>query len=296
MMGMADLVTTFVINDGLEQLAAHPDQCLFLLGAFCGEPLNKLVNKDHINQAVELITSKKIIVAPYYELDMKYRPSVGIVASGVEDTQFLGDVGFIQQSLVLNPVTYATFDIKAVNLDTVNVSAGLNLDQLLVLGCVISIGSFTAKLKGINVVAGQDTVLFLDTTIPPGTPFLNWKASSVPSSKAYEVLSSMDKVTIQVNLLTTGQSSVHRLIALIIRYCLKRGRQYFDQFGLQVPTFSYTPVICTDDSELEFQSTFTIETKVMDSWVFKEIDPTQIVGITTTLHSTNPADEDVILS
>jgi hypothetical protein len=275
MFGMAELVTVYVIKNGLENLAANPDQCRFILGGFSEQPLRSLVSMDHINQAVEFVTKNRIQVAPYYEMDIKQRPSVAIVSSGAETQQYLGDYGRTEISssqAVMTPVVYAEFDAKLLDGDTLIVSPELKIEKKIWPGVIVANGKFTARVQGILVRDGDDTRLQLDTAIPAGTQYKGWKAQSLPREKGVEILSSMDKVTLQANLMTTGSASVHRLLALVIRYCLKRGRQLFEIYGLQVPTVSYSPLMLTDDGELEYQSVFTIETMVSDSWIHREFD------------------------
>lgn len=273
MFGMADLVTCYVIRDGLQNLASNPDHCRYILGGFTTTPLSSLVARDHIEQAVKFVTENAINVAPYYELDMQKRPSVAVVSSGGEDTQFIGDFGsYCVSKNKLQPEIYAEFDAKSIEGDEIRVPRALKLEDKIWINVIVTNGTVSARVKGILVRDGEDTVLLLDKDLPDGTTLKDWKAQSLDRQKGLEIHSSMDKVTVQVNLSTTGQASVHRLLALIIRYTLKRGRQQFEAFGLQVPTFSYTPLMLGDADELEFQTVFTIETKVLDSWIDSEFD------------------------
>lgn len=270
---MADLITAAVIKDGLEHLAANPDHCRFILGGFQTGIAAQFVNHDHINQAVEFVTKNQINISPYYENDIKKRPSVSIVSSGSESTQFIGDYG--REGLkeaVMSPIIYARFDIKSYDGDTMSVPRGLKLENSLWPNQILTNGQDTVRLKGIQVKEDQDTVLFLDKVLTAGTSLKGWQAQSLTRAKGYVINSSSDKITVQVQLVTTGFASVHRLLAVIIRYCLKRGRMLFDNAGMQIPTFSYTPLMLNDDTELEYQSVFTIESTATDSWIESEYD------------------------
>jgi hypothetical protein len=93
MIGMADLITVAVIKNKLEFLSKNPTHLEFILGAFACDPIRSYVGKEHLKQCIDFVTQNRIQVAPYYELDMKRRPSIGVVSSGREESMFLGDYG-----------------------------------------------------------------------------------------------------------------------------------------------------------------------------------------------------------
>jgi hypothetical protein len=131
---------------------------------------------------------------------------------------------------------------------------------------------------------GQDTQLVLDAAIQATSDIFSkpWDAASGREDRLYSINSSQDDVQVQMNLQTLGDASVHRLLATVIRYCLKKQRLWFDECGLQVATYSQTPPILTEDGESEFQTVYTIQAKFTDSWIDHEHtlpDPTANIKI-----------------
>lgn len=276
MFGIADLITCAVIKNRLEFYAKNPLHLEFVLGGFCSSPLLEMVGVDHLKHCIDFVVNNEIHVAPYYQLDATKRPSIAIVASGAENQQFIGDFGRFEQLAEkrLPPRVYASFDAKdIVNFRTgLAVSADLHLEEKLWPGLVITNGKFYATLRGVYVADGKETMIHLEEEIPEGTALNGWRAQSFAREKGIEVHSSMDAVTVQGQLATTGDPSVHRLLGVVLRSCLKSGRHIFDAYGMQVATFSYQPIVASETTELEFTSNFQIEAKFTDSWISREFD------------------------
>jgi hypothetical protein len=275
--GMADLLTVAVIKDGLNHLAKNPHHLEYILGAFACEPLRSFVGKEHIKDCVEFVTQNRIQVAPYYELDMKRRPSIGVVASGREEQLFLADAGDDSRynRITMPARVYAEFDAMSISdsRDELVVSAGLKLDKILWIGLILSNGKQDTRITGILVRDGENTVIYLKDKLPEGTSLRGWKAKSQPRGEGTSCDASMDMVNIQLQLASTGDPSVHRLLAIVVRYCLKRGRMMFESNGLQVPIISYTALLSSESSEIEWESSFTIEAK------FTELYPIYDFGL-----------------
>lgn len=305
MFGIADLVTVFVIKDGLEFLSKNPDHIYYIFAGFDHAPINTMVSPDHIKSVVEYISKNAINVGTHYDLDIQKLPSVAVVSSGVEEMQFIGDYGQTDtcRPIVAQPTVFASFDIKSASEDSIFVSYYENLDKKLWIGLVVTDGRDFFRIK--SIIPGhpsgddpKDTEIVLDKKIPDGYSLKGWKAQSLPKQTGYEVNASVDKVTVQINLSSSGAASVHRLLSILIRYCLKRGRRYFEHYGLQVPTFSYTPLMLTSPEELIYESTFTIETKVTDTWIAREFelnDNTKNVILGATAVPTDEDDDEVNL-
>lgn len=285
MFGIADLIAVAVINDGLKNLAANPRHLEFVLGAFSFKLLQDQVGPEHVKQCVEFVTQNAITVAPYYQLDIKRRPSVAVVSSGAENQQFIGDFGnYICPQVVLPPTVYAKFEVKAINGNTISVSANHNLDKKLWKGIFILALGFGARLDGMLVREGEDTLLYLDREVPAGTALVGWTATSSPKATGAVLGASIDDCTIQCKLTTTGDYTVHRLLSIVLRYCLKRGRPLFNDLGLQVATFGYSPPVLSDSEEMEFETVYTINAKFTDHWIEREFDaPDQAAQIDTDL-------------
>jgi hypothetical protein len=276
MFGMSDLITCAVIKEGLEFFSKHPTHLEFILGGFCQEPLYSMVGADHLHECISFVTQNKINVVPYYQLDGVNRPCIAVVSSGNEVQQFIGDFGRFGDlpSERLPPRVYAMFD--ALGIDNFRtgllVSSALGLEKLLWPGVLITNGAFSATLRGINTTDGQPTRVHLESEIPENTPLNGWRAQSFVREKGIEVHNSMDQVNVQCQLITTGDPSIHRLLSVVLRACLKRGRPTFDKYGMQIATFGYQPIQPSENTEMEFTSVYSVEARFTDSWIYKEFD------------------------
>jgi hypothetical protein len=275
MFAISDLTTVVVIKDALVHLSQNPEHLEFVLGVYRRCPaLADLVGPEHLKQCIDYVTGNRIVVAPYYELDQKMRPSISVVAGGNEEQQFIGEHGSFQEScLVLSPYVYAQFDAKGrVDNDAslLQVPSSYGLTDTIWKGIYVTNGNFKAKLEGMKV-DGSTTTLYLDEDIPTDVSLKGWQAESSDRRKGYRVLASMDEVTVQCKLTTVGDYSIHRLLSIVLRYCLKSRRMLFDSYGLQVATFSYTPPIMTDPDENEFETIHTVNAKITEQWIEEEV-------------------------
>jgi hypothetical protein len=272
MFSIADLVVVAGLKDALDFLSKNPSHIEFLLGQFCQEPILKIVGQEYVKKCIDAIQEQRIEVAPYYQMDLKKRPSIAVVASYTEDIQFMGDYGSENpQALTLPAKKYVSFDAIDIDGCKIVVSSALNLDKILWHGLILSNGKEKAKLTGI-LKKDNSTEIFIDKELPKNTKLSGWGAYSGIYQKGYLINSSVDTVNVQCNFQSVGDYSVHRLMATIIRACLKKQRLWFDSYGLQVSTFSQTPPILSEEAETEFQTIFTINGKVTDSWIAKEYE------------------------
>lgn len=298
--GICDIITCEVIKDGLLHLSRNPKHIEHILGVFsCNDLVLKNVGREYLAQCIQYIMDNRVEVAPYYAIDVKRRPSISVISSGSEDTQFLGDYGFEQNMNMNMPaVVYAQWDATAISKDEMTVTADYKLDTKLWIGMFISNGQHTVRLTGILKKSGEPTTLFLDQELPDNTRLTAWTAKSSEKGRGATVSASMDAVTVQCKLTTNGDFSIHRLMSIVTRYCLKRGRLLFDQYGMQVASFSYTPPMLTEQDEHEFESVYTINAKFTDTWIEKEYDLADSaanVVVSLIVHSEKPSNEDVPL-
>lgn len=274
MFGICDLIVVSVLKECLKDLSENPWKLEFILGGFCAVPgIRDMVGQDYIKQCVEYITNNRLHVATFYELDMKLRPQIAVLSSGTESQQFLGEYGRIQESgdTLVSPVTYAEWDCSSIAADEMTVAAGYLLNKKLWPGMIVSNnnGSILTRIKSI-VQRDGSTVVSLGTKLAAGTEMRGWKAVSDLIERLYEVNSSIDDVNVQCKLTTNGDFAIHRLLSLVLRYCLKRGRLVFDKYGLQVTTFSYSAPVSTDPDEHEYESIYSITGKFTDSWIYRD--------------------------
>lgn len=298
MFSVADLIVVAGLNDALDFLSKNPSHIEFILGQFCQEPIQKIVGQEYIKQCIEAIQGQRIEVAPYYQMDLKKRPSVAVVASYTEDIQFMGDYGSEDPNVLTLPAKrYASFNALSIDGCKIKVSSALNLDKILWHGLILSNGKERVKLIGL-LVKNNITELMVDKELPKNTKLSGWGVFSGVYQKGYLINSSIDAVNIQCNFQSVGDYSVHRLMATVLRACLKKQRLWFDKYGLQVSTFSQTPPILTEEREMEFQTIFTISGKVTDSWIEKEYelpDEAANVKLEMVASSINTDVDDVLL-
>lgn len=272
MFGIVDMIVVAGIQDALKHLSVNPTHIEFILGQFCQGPIKNLVGEKYIKDCIDLIQKNRIEVGPYYQMDHKMRPGVSVVASYAESQQYIGDEGSFQYAQTLPAKTYMTLNAKKAKGCHLYISAEEKIEDKLWISLILKNGDITRIIKGILVREGEDTQIFLDKELPKNVKLSGWKVQSDVKESGYVINASTDDVTIQLNLQTLGDYSVHRLLATVIRYCLKKQRLWFDQYGLQVATYSQTPPLLTEENENEFQTVFTINGKFTDSWIVSEVD------------------------
>jgi len=301
MLGIADLLTVCVLEEAFEFLAKNPHHLEFILCSFVqNERLSKKVGAEHIKHAVEFITQNKISIATFYEADMAKIPSIAIVSSGVESDRFIGDsaVYTTPRASFNDPGVFGKWSALSISGDEMTVPNSLGLENKLWPGLIVENeldGLPTAKIEGILVRDGV-TKLFLSNKLPDGISLTNWFARSSGSNKKYKLAASIDDVTIQCKLTTSGDYSVHRLLAIATRWAIKKYRLRFDDYGIQNVTFSYTPPMMTDEAQSIFETAFTISAKATDHWIdyeFLTIDASTDIKLTTIAHSDDFSNEDV---
>jgi hypothetical protein len=298
--GVADLITVAILRERLIFLSKHPDYIEFMLLPFIvNKGLEELVGRQYIAQAVEFIMNNRIMVAPYYELEPKIRPAIAVVASGNEEQQFLGDEGFSCPTAIVQPRVYATFDALSISEDGMVISVPLayDLQSKLWPGLYVKNGSIVRMIRGLAVKETQVDI-YVTESISAGTPIKGWVAQSAETVKGYHINESVDRVRIQCKLQTTGDYSVHRLLSIVVRYCLKSSRLLFDSMGVQVATFSYTPPMPSEMTEMEFETVYTIEGLLKESWVIAEFqtpDYVQVEAAVTPDIETEEGDDSVVL-
>lgn len=275
--GFGDLITIMVLEDGLKHLASHPDHLQFILKPLgCGD-MKDFVGANHIIDCINFVTKNRIYLAPYYQEDLGKLPSIVTVARQGETQQFIGDYGssFVSQA-VLPPVVYKEFTISGFEdgRQSLLVPAATKIEDYVWPNIWISNGTFLAQVDHILVREGEDTKVALKKAVPEMTAFTGWKAQSGDRSRAYEVHSSMDEIEINAKLTTTGDYTVHRLLSIVTRYCLKRGRPIFNAYGLQVATFNQSMPIKEEEQPPVFSTVFTIRGKYTESWIAAECQVT----------------------
>lgn len=303
MIGMSELIVVYVIRKGLEHFVNNPVELQYILGSFSSDAIRDMVAPNHIAQCIDFIRNNKILVQPFYDLNTKHRPLISVTSGGVEDTQFLGDSGgYISRvrEFDLPPIVYTEFVAVGFSEDRYGLQTTRDymLHEKLWPGLIITNGVFSGTVDGILQRLGEPTTIYLKEKIPEGTSLVGWKAQSQDRGKGATVGASIDHVSVQITLTTHGDPSVHRLLQILLRGVLKKNRAFFESCGLQVPTFSYQPLMITDPNEMEVESSLKIETKFTDTWVDSLYDLNDSTGntqISAIIHSAAGSGEDVLL-
>lgn len=273
MFAAADLIVVTVIEDGLRHLAANPDHLQFILTGFQNvEAVRKLHQPSYIKDCIEFVTKSKITVKGGYEFDITKFPAVCIVDSQTEGTQFIGDYGSEEIVKQAAPETVATFDVLSVSQNVLKVSASYKLEDKIWPNIYVTNSQISAQVTGIYPKEGQPTELFLNKDFDPGITLKGWRAETLGSNKGYTINSSIDNVNVQLFLNTAGDYSIHRLLRLVIRYCLKRGRLILDNAGIQTSSFSQSLPQLINQEALVYQTTYGLTGKLTDSWIEKEFN------------------------
>lgn len=284
MFGIIDLTTVCVIEDTLKFLAKNPIHLEFLLGSLTHyESLKKKISAQHIDKAIEFISNNKIHVAPYYEMDINRLPAIYVVCSGEESQQFIGDTG--QQGMCLkgdfdmSPTIYEKWTASFYEDDVMYVAKDYNLKEKLWRNVFIVNEGFHSQLAGIQnvkkTVAGypngvEYTALYLKDPIPEGTDLTRWKSQSDIKRFRTNLAASVDRVTVQCKLMTSGDVHLHRILSVILRYCIKSNKGVFHCNHMYNPVVNYGyPSPIDEIPDVGFESIVSMEVDVGEHWIDK---------------------------
>jgi len=298
MFGMVDLLVASAIEERLEFLSRHPDHLEFLLCPLTSNAqIRKKVGAEYITQCIDFVTKNRINVVPFYAIEMEKIPTISVIYQGVENQKFIGDYGAQQIMPQIEPRTiYARWDVKAIADDVLEVPVDYKLEQKIWPNIYVTCGTFTTVLKGIEVGdETKPTKLYLAEAVPSGTSLKGWGAISGMVHKGYNLNASMDAVTVQCMLTTNGDPGIHRLLQLVLRYCLKSSRMYFESNGFYNTEISYNAPIVADPNMVIYESTATINGQYNEHWIFNEFytpDPASKISIClTATNDTTPEAE-----
>lgn len=270
---IAELITTAVIEDRLDFLSKHPDHINWLLSTLVtNRALKRLVDARYVDECVKYITTNRINVRPVYESDMAKFPSIVIAAHQGESQQFIGDEGGDALVQEMAPQVLLSFKATQFVNDIIMVSDNQNVEETVWPSLYFRSGTFVSKILRVYKVEGTPTMVHVQTDrpIPSGTSLRSCEVITTPNQQWYHFNSSIDDVTVSATLSTAGDHAIHRLMCIVLRYCLKSGRLIFDSYGMQVATFSQQPVQLADDTQMIWQTNFTIQAKATDHWIVQD--------------------------
>jgi hypothetical protein len=231
-----------------------------------------MVDAKYVAQCVDYIRNNenRPLVRPVFETDMNKLPSIVVASYQGESQNFLGDYGMehLAQSKI-DPVVITTFDAIRIEEGVVTTTDNQNVYETVWPGLYFRSGDVFSK---INRIAQEEGVvrLYLDSSAPVGTTLKGCQITTSCDQKWYSLNSSVDTVKVSITLTTHGDHAIHRLMTVLLRYCLKSGRMLFEQHGMQVATFSQQPAVVADESQLIWQTQFTADAKITDHWIESE--------------------------
>jgi hypothetical protein len=230
------------------------------------------VGAQYIDQCINHVMKNEIMVLPAYQPDLPKAPAVYVLSNTSEGNQFIGDYGQDSLEVVHEPEVYATFSATGIVDDVISVSYDQHIEQKVWRNVILTNGTAYARLDSVGPARqGYPTQLYLNHKLPVGTRLENWRAQSHPVRTGFSLKGSLEDVRVQAKLRSPGDPSVHRLLAIVIRACLKSGRLLFDSYGLQTPTFSqgYMQPI-EGEGILVCETDFSIDGKLLETWVDHE--------------------------
>lgn len=271
MFGLADMIVIEVIERGLENLRQNPHHLEFILGGYHQSKfLKKLHGERYVQQCIDYITQNKIHVEPYYVLDTNRIPNIAVLATYHEDTQFLGDYSSTCSTLSLQPKCYAQFDATTLSADKLSVFAASSykLENTIRPGMLLVNGDFSATITSVFVRDGQLTEIYINKKAPQ--KLKGWKVQSIAVPKFTRTASSLNSANVMIKMRSSGDIEVHKLICLVIRYCLRFGRLQLDSLGYQTTKLSQEMTVLEDPDQSIFATSFSMTGVIADTWIDAE--------------------------
>jgi hypothetical protein len=298
MFGIADIATAHILQTAFKHLASHPNELYCILGFFGESGINSLVGPEYIKEAVKLITGNKIFIGSHYNIDERHIPSITVMANYAEDMTFLGDAYNPQATGIIQPRTIAAVDAHSVAIDSIIVSSGYGLMAKVWPGLWLTRKGLELKITGIkNIDQNFDEILFDRQLTDEEVATIGvdgWKIVTDPRLKGGVFNTSVDKVTIICELTTTGDLEVHRAWAVATRWALKwgRGTQLFHSYNIMNPIIAQTPPTPNDGQQPEFKTQFTISAQSVDTWLIKETESLESIGLSVIATNDETTDVD----
>ena len=283
MMHAPDLVVIGVLKNRLDYLRKNPDELAMMMSYYSGLwPQSDAIGGSpakYIDQAVRLFTGRSkdmIEVNQAYALSPNSNYGIYCLASSQESIREFGDYGASEKQ-VLTPTVYATTGCDHIDEQedhsflVFRRSCGLE-DKIWSLQRVVN-KYFTDTFLVVAVTADDDWITVeLDGVVPlvDGVqPLGSYRFQAFESGYNVVFGTSSDTVTIRCQLVTRGDLEIHRILAMIVRWALKSGRQQMEMNGIQVATFSQSEP--TPDQAGEFANGFTSGFSITgishDSWI-----------------------------
>jgi hypothetical protein len=122
-------------------------------------------------------------------------------------------------------------------------------------------------------------------------PLQQWGFRAYESGYSVTYGMSIDSCSVRLILRSTGDIEFHKLLRMIVRYCLKSGRQLFEFQNCQMMTMGMgepQPVQTPDDVAVGFITAFSLSFKSVDTWILKKTKLPEYMAINVQMYE----DED----
>lgn len=289
MFSIADLIVMNAIEAGLENLRNNPSHLEFILGKFDETPyMRKLHGSSYVKQCKDLVLKNKIFIRPYYVLDANRLPSVAVIAQYAEDILVLGDYGMQQETAVIPPIVLGK--ASGVGWETTGYGLIVEAEEVvhwIYAGAYLRQDAFTSKIDSIIPSSSDGTVTIFCVDKLPRKRLIDWQVVTTESSRTAVIHSSGNAANVSIDLKSSGDIETHKLLALVIRYCLRYGRYLMDQNGLQISTSNQNFPAMFDEDQSIFQTVFTLQGKIWDNWVQTENNNPQGIQLEVIPEQTN---------
>lgn len=292
MLHATDLVVLAAIKDNMKHLQENQDELELVLSNFIDISVVKNLMRDpikYVRQAIDVINGKNGVALEYfqaYTTQSSPNYAIYVKASNTEDLQYMNDFGTYQE-ITINPKLYATENAIGLHDEYT-----LIFDPTRYMGNKIFTGlkainrsaNFEASVIDLVVHSDNSTWVTLNQLVPVALnkPVLaGWEFQSPTARRTYRLHGSGDQVNVQVALRTAGDIELHRVFAMLVRYCLKRGRQSHFEFN----NFQKTTVVQSEveqDSmrpDIGFETFFTVSGVSHDMWVDSKWDSKDGTGV-----------------
>lgn len=274
MFAVADLIVLNAIESGLENLRLNPSHLEFILGKYEETSyMRELHGSAFVRQCKDLVLQNKIRLRPYYVLDAAKLPSVAVVAQYQESIQVLGDFGTSEDVREIEPEVLGSLMAVGWGEEATDLIIGSAVEvcDWIYAGAYLRQDEWIGKINLIIPQENDRAIVSCDSEIPKNR-LIDWQVVTAPASRIATINASGNEATVSIDLKSSGDIETHKLLAMVIRYCLKKGRLLMDENGLQITTSSQNFPMAFDEEQGIFQTVFTLQGKIWDCWIQSESD------------------------
>jgi hypothetical protein len=262
------------IRSSFEYLSTNTEHLNFILASYGLKSSMQATYNDFIDQSIQWIKkhANEVNFCLGYRLDAAKIPSISVtMEGGTESQQFMGDYGSFDV-VDLEPIKYASFDIKKVNENgELVISPSYSLHTKVWRELRVLHGNKSWIIKDIQYIEGKDLVLVLDKPVKATESLKGWSAVSHGNNKIVTIGTSLDEVVVKIYMDIAGEPEMCEMLSLVIRYILKQSRFDLMSNGLNEIKFGYSAIMQNATyKQPAWTTVFTIRGKLTDQWILTE--------------------------